>query len=334
MNRWLQEKYISLVSSYLPKFHKQSRTTWAFRCVFCGDSKRNENKTRGYIFLYRHEYFYKCHNCNASMSFKRLLKEIAPELFKEYQLDILREERPITNTSSISTTVKNADIQQSIQLPSVASLDESHIAYQYCNNRVIPKHGMEHIYYTEAWTEWIQRLGWNYKFKEDHAPRIVIPWYSRDNNLIGAQTRRIDVTGKDGRYVTLKRDDDVPKIYGLNKINFHVPVNIVEGPIDSLFIPNAVAAMDSDLIQLREKYLEQCSVVYIWDNEPRNKDVVRHMKSVIKSGEKLVIWPSELPYKDINDMAQANINYQQLIHDYTFHGLQAELEFTRWNRLK
>lgn len=331
MSQWLEEKYIHLVSSQLPLFHKQSKTTFTFRCVFCHDSKKRANKTRGYFFLHNRQYFYKCHNCNISMSLRGFLRSKAPELYREYQLDLLRENAPqvISDPPRPSVTVESSPMT----LPSIASLPDVHLGKQYCRERGLPEKALAHLYFTDEWTGWIKEMGWSYALPEDHGPRLIIPWYDRDKNILGAQARRIDATGKAARYQTLKYDHAADKIYGWERVELHHLIYVVEGPLDSWFLPNAVASMDSDLLRLHDKYFMDHAAVYVWDNEPRNEAVIKNMSQAIKQGLSVVVWPSFVESKDLNDMANIGYTVPTLVKEHTFQGLRAELEFQRWRKL-
>lgn len=336
MSQWLQEKYIALVGMQLGHFHKQSRTTFGFRCPFCGDSKRRVNKTRGYFFFYKGQYFYKCHNCNISMSLRSFLRQQAPELFREYQLDVLRQERPLVPTPAAPTEAPVFGFGKSpttLSLPSIASLPDTHEAVIYCRGRGLPDAALAHLYFTRAWTEWIQDMGWSYALPKDHAPRLILPWFNRDHQLLGAQARRIDATGAAARYVTLKREDCEDKLYGWDRVDVYKRIYVVEGPLDSWFLPNAVASMDSDLLRLHDKYFSQNAAVYIWDNEPRNAAVCANLLRAIKSNLPVVIWPQHVKEKDLNEMAQAGYNVEALVQQHTVRGLRAELEYLRWKKL-
>ena len=337
MSQWLEEKYIAILGSQLGHFHKQSRTTYGFRCPFCGDSKRRANKTRGYFFLYKGQYFYKCHNCNVSMSLRSFLRQQAPELFREYQLDVLRQERPVTTAVPKSPAevpmfgLGKTPIK--ITLPTIASLPADHCAVEYCRGRHLPEAALPHLYFTDAWTTWIKDMKWSYALPEDHAPRLILPWFNRQRELLGAQARRIDATGAAARYVTLKQDHCDDKIYGWDRVDLHKIIYIVEGPLDSWFLPNAVASMDSDLLRLYTKYFSDRSVVFVWDNEPRNAVVASNLYKAIKAGASVVVWPPHVHEKDLNDMAKAGYDVQNLVQQHTVRGLRAELEFLRWRRM-
>ena len=84
----VDSKYIGLVSSRLQKFKRVKDNLYNFRCPICGDSQKNKNKTRGYIYQVKNNTNFKCHNCGASMSFNNFVKTIDPTLHKQYTLEI------------------------------------------------------------------------------------------------------------------------------------------------------------------------------------------------------------------------------------------------------
>ena len=78
------EEYIQKLAPFLPKFEKVKDGVYKFRCVFCGDSKKNPNKRRGYFYLKGYSYNYCCQKCNHRSSLKNVLRELKPELYMEY----------------------------------------------------------------------------------------------------------------------------------------------------------------------------------------------------------------------------------------------------------
>lgn len=220
-----------------------------------------------------------------------------------------------------------------LSLPTIASLPDDHIAKQYCQKRQLPDAALSHLYFTDAWTTWLSELSWPYAMAEDHAPRLILPWFNRHGVLQGAQARRIDVTGKAGRYITLKASDDTEKLYGMDRWDKHRVTYMVEGPLDSWFLPNTLAAMSADLMCFHEKYFSSHAIVYIWDNEPRNLDVSRHLHHAITRGFRVVIWPPHVQEKDLNDMALAGHDILSLVSQHTYQGLRAQLEFLRWKKV-
>ena len=87
----VDSKYIGLVSSRLQKFKRVKADLYNFRCPICGDSTRNKNKARGYIYAVKNNTNFKCHNCGASLSFNNFLKELDLTLHKQYTLEKFKE---------------------------------------------------------------------------------------------------------------------------------------------------------------------------------------------------------------------------------------------------
>ena len=78
------EEYIQKLAPSLPNFEKVKDGVYKFRCVFCGDSKKNPNKRSGYFYLINNDQNYRCHKCNHRSSLKNVLRELKPELYMKY----------------------------------------------------------------------------------------------------------------------------------------------------------------------------------------------------------------------------------------------------------
>jgi hypothetical protein len=125
-------------------------------------------------------------------------------------------------------------------------------------------------------------------------------------------------------------DEDAPKIYGLNRVNWQKPVVIVEGPIDSMFLDNAVAMGGADVARFN------ADVVYCYDNEPRSREIVRRMEKTINDGHSIVIFPNGINEKDINDMILGGkdpLEIQVIISSNTFNGLMAKAKLSEWRKV-
>ena len=101
------------------------------------------------------------------------------------------------------------------------------------------------------------------------------------------------------RYITIMLDEEQPKIFGLDKVKDNKPVYIVEGPFDSTFLENSVAMAGSDA---DVRTFGWSNYIWIFDNEPRNREIVARISKVIDRGDQVVIWPKNIQQKDINDM--------------------------------
>ena len=74
------------------------------------------------------------------------------------------------------------------------------------------------------------------------------------------------------------------------------------------------------------------NAVYVFDAEPRNKEICNRMEKVIKNGHKVCIWPSDIDGKDINEMFLAGLNPEGIIEENTYYGLTAELKLAAWRK--
>jgi hypothetical protein len=73
--------------------------------------------------------------------------------------------------------------------------------------------------------------------------------------------------------------------------------------------------------------------VWVYDNEPRSREIVRRISDTISRGEKVVIWPSNIQEKDINDMVLAGHDVQSIVESNIYNGLEANLKFNIWKRI-
>ena len=80
-------QYLYNISPRLDRFKKKSRNLFNFRCPYCGDSKKNKSKARGFVYAVKNEYFYKCHNCSKGTTPGKLIEYIDPQLYKQYVIE-------------------------------------------------------------------------------------------------------------------------------------------------------------------------------------------------------------------------------------------------------
>jgi hypothetical protein len=120
-------------------------------------------------------------------------------------------------------------------------------------------------------------------------------------------------------------------VYNLDRVDITKDVYVTEGPLDSLFLDNAVAAGSSDMNAIKSVIPKE-KLVLVFDNQPRNKEIVKLMEKAINEDYKLVIWPEKICEKDINEMYLAGLAVQEIINQNTFSGLELKLNFTRWKK--
>ena len=152
--------------------------------------------------------------------------------------------------------------------------------------------------------------------------------YDTERNLIGFQGRALGPNFV--KYITIMLQDNAPKIYGLDKINKDETVYVVEGPFDSTFVENSVAlcGSDGDLAHLKGS-----DIVLVYDNEPRNKEILQRIERCIEKGEQVVIWPNNIYQKDINDMVLGGHKIMNMLRSNTYSGLAAKVKFNNWKRV-
>ena len=328
---FIDVKYINLISSRLPKFKKVKANLYNFRCPICGDSQKQKNKARGYLYRVKNNTNYKCHNCGISVSFNSFLKDLDPETHKEYIFEKFKDGKTGKNFAAqtpedifkkVETSKPEFKEKIVINLPSAFLVSRSK---QYLETRAILR---GEFYYAKNFMEFVNTIKPDtFKSINYGEERIVIPLI-RNNTLIGVQGRALSTNPI--KYLTIMLDDDAPKVYGLDTIDKRLPVYVVEGPFDSTFINNSVALCGSDG-EIRD--LERSDKVFVYDNEPRNKEIVSRIERCIERGERVVIWPTTIREKDINDMVLSGHKVQEIVESNVYTGLQAKLKFTTWKKV-
>jgi len=320
----VDSKYIGLVSSRLQKFKRVKTDLYNFRCPICGDSQKNKNKTRGYLYRVKNNTNFKCHNCGASMSFNNFLKDIDTTLHKQYTLEKFKEGHTGKNfvVEAPKLEFKKPVFKKSINLPKASS---NPVAAEYLRNRKIDP---DKFYYADKFMEWTNTQKQTFDTISRDESRIVIPMYDSDKNLIGFQGRAL---GKSfTKYITVMLDEESPKVYGLDTISKKSPVYITEGPFDSTFICNSIAMCGAD-VDISGWGIS--NPIYVYDNEPRNREIVERIRKTIDGGNFIVIWPNNIEQKDINDMVLAGHDVMSVLKLNTYSGLQAKIKFNNWKKI-
>lgn len=337
MSVFIDRKFLLLASPKLQRFARKKDDLYNFRCPLCGDSQKNKTKSRGYIFRKKNDYFYMCHNCGISTTFYNFLKQVDPNLLKEYQLERYKNGETGNNNypkpEFEEFKTEKPTFKKSLELPSIESLPEAHFAKNYVQQRRIPETVWSQLYYAEDFAAFIQTLGIEKEGLHKDDKRLVIPFYNAEKELVAVQGRSLGESKL--RYITLKLHDDNKKVYGLDRIDTDELVYVVEGPIDSMFLENAVATADSNLESIVDT-LDKSKVVLIFDNEPRNKEIVNKLEHAIDNHFNVVIWPEMMEEKDINDMVLGGFSpdeIQDIIDKNTFLNLRAKMEFVNWKKV-
>jgi len=331
---FIDTKYIGLISSRLDKFTQKNSKNYEFRCWYCGDSKKSQSKKRGNLYQIGTSYNYKCFNCGKSVSFSTFLKDLDPSLHDQYILEKYKETGPRLKKVEIkpkNETPKLRIIKKYFDLPLISQLNKEHFAKQYLENRKIPKHYLDELYFCEKFKEWTNTQKHTFDKVEYDEPRIIIPLINK-GEIFGFQGRSLNKNSK-VKYITIILDDAPPKIYNLDKPDYKKTVYVVEGPIDSMFLDNSIAMVGADIDKMFFLSNFETDFVMVYDNEKRNKQIVDRMEKAIEMRLPIVIWPNDLKQKDINDMILSGIDASKIIKENTYMGLEAKAKLIGWKRV-
>lgn len=335
-------KFTSLISNRFEKFQRKSDYLFNCRCPFCGDSQKNKSKMRGYIYRKDDSLIYKCHNCGIGTSIGNVLKQLDSNLYKEYTLEKYKTGetfRANTKPEVVKMPAPRFGKLENVSFDYAERCDllpEEHFCKLYLKGRKIPKWAYSKLYFTSDYKKFCDDVYPNHEKEITPDARLVIPFYDQWNSLIAVSGRALTTADNKLRYVTIRTNESRDKlIYGLDRVNYNEAVKIVEGPIDSLFLNNCVASGDANLA-LTSKNIKADKKILIFDNEPRNKEIVRMMHDAIKLGEKVVIWPDTVYGKDINEIISDGISNDEIEHIIsrnTFSGIEAQIKFVFWKKV-
>jgi len=335
-------KYTQLLSTHFDKFVRKNDYLFNVRCPLCGDSETKKTKMRGYIYRDKQRLAYKCHNCTQAIWLGELILKVAPTLYKDYLFetfgDTPRLKRRIKEPNVFegpSTSIRFGKMEQAIfqNAEKLTHLPETHYCIRYVKERMIPQEFWSKLYFTENYAEFLKEIYPEHGKALLPEARLVIPFYDPYKALLAVSGRAFEDNAV--RYITVRTNQDDDKlIYGLDRIDQNKLVQIVEGPLDSLFLGNTIASCDSNLI-LTAQRLSAAQIVLVYDNEKRSGEICRQMERAIKLGHKVVVWPSWLLPKDINEMVFGGYSpsdIQDIIYKNTFSGLTALAHLTYWKK--
>ena len=343
MSLSIDVKYLRLISSRLRNFKQKDSNLFNFSCNFCGDSQKNKSKARGYAFEKSGGLFYRCHNCGVSTNLGNLVKHTDSALYQEYVLERYKAgesgnsnykkptfdiPQPKFDKVKRQTTFEYAD--------KISDLPSGHFCLTYVQKRKIPEKFFDKLYFTTNYEKFIRKLIPDCDKELVPDARLIIPFYDQYNELIAVTGRSLESGNKVLRYVTVRTNDSKDKLlFGMDTVDLSQPVRIVEGQLDSLFLNNCIASGDGNL-SIAAKNVECKEKILIYDNEKRNKEILKMMHNSIELGYKVVIWPDYIESKDINEMVMSGISpdaIEEIISNNTFSGLEAQTRFTFWKRV-
>jgi transcription elongation factor Elf1 len=341
---YIDAKYAQILGSRLRNFKQKKDYLWNYSCPVCGDSTSNKLKARGYIYRAKADLFVKCHNCGYGTNIGNLIKYVDTKLYDEYVLERYKsgatrynDHKDISETQVVIETIPEDLLEDDI-LSSLSRLDKlplTHPAVQYVVKRKIPKDKWSLLYFAPRFKAYTNSV--TAKFQEpiqDEHPRMIIPFFTNAGKCFAYQARAYG--NEEPKYYTIKVDETQEKIYGLERIDYAKRILVVEGPIDSLFLPNAVAVSGAsfDTPTIRS-ILANATIVM--DNEPRNKDIVKQLEKYINLGYSVCMFPEHIEQKDVNEMilhgGMSADEITEVINTNTYTGMEAKLKFSTWKKL-
>jgi len=339
---YIDAKYANILGSRLRNFKQKTDYLWNYSCPVCGDSSKNKLKARGYIYRAKSDLFVKCHNCGYGTNIGNLIKYVDSKLYDEYVLERYKsgaskhnDHKDIVDTDVFIDT-KPIVLQDSILDP-LTSLDQlplSHPAVKYVVQRKIPEDKWKLLYFAPKFKQFVNSV--TPKFVEpivDEHPRMIIPYFNSHGKVYAFQGRSYG--SEEPKYYTIKIDETQEKIYGIDRLDYSKRIYVVEGPIDSLFLPNSIAVSGSSFDTPYIRGLLTNATI-VMDNEPRNKDIVKQLDKYINAGYSVCMFPESIQQKDINEMIlHGEMNPDEiveLINTNTYNGMEAKLRFSTWRK--
>lgn len=344
--KYVDLKYIRLASVYLQGFKDVGRDTFIFRCPLCGDSKKSVNKKRGYLYVTNDGAFFKCYNTCGSLGLHTFLKKLSPDLASQYAFENFgpQREKPEleTDASKFKTTVEFTALK--VKKPrrsgpldvmlSTKDLGLGHRVREYVEGRKIPAD--VELYYARNLNDVCRSIE-AYKertFHEDYQA-LVFPFRDVDGTLNYLQARILFSESK-RRYMTFQLNEDAPKFWGLDRVDFTKPVYLFEGPIDAMMVDNGIASAEGQL-SASIKYLEsvcQAGFVLVYDADFKtNPQIWNDLQKSQRHGCPIVIHDSDFgKFKDLNEAAQAGWSRERIqgyLKNHTFVGLNAQLKLAK-----
>lgn len=341
MALYIDVKYANIIAPRFRNFKRKNDYLWNFSCPICGDSKTVRTKARGYIYKVKVGLFVKCHKCGYSKNLGSFINQIDPNLYEEYVLENYKEGgAPRSHHKdakiAIPEIIKPPELTDSILDPikRLDTLPLDHPAFKYVLSRQIPSRAFSRLYYAPKFKAFVNSLIPN-KFRDEvpEHPRLIIPYFDAYGKCFAFQGRAFG--NEDPKYCTIKLDEDRERIYGLDKIDYSRRIYAFEGPIDSLFVPNAIAVSGSSFLTPTIEALKT-NLTIVYDNEPRSPELLKLINKTIEAGFSICLWPEWIKFKDVNDMVQeGGMTPEEIlstINEHTYSGAAAALRFATWRK--
>ncbi|CAB4168086.1 DNA primase [uncultured Caudovirales phage] len=336
---YIDVKFANILGSRLRNFKKKNDYLWNFSCPVCGDSATNKLKARAYLYRAKTDIFVKCHNCNYGTNLGNLIKHVDPTLYDEYVIERYKSKASPHNSHKDITKVLPKLVEPVLLEDNVLkgvirldTLDPSHPAVKYCIKRKIPEKYWHLLYFSIKFKAFVNSVSFKFINETPDHPRLIIPYFTPEGKCFAFQGRAF---GKEEpKYITIKIDENKERIFGLDRIDYSKRILVVEGPIDSLFLPNAIAVSGASFDTPTIRALLSNATI-VMDNEPRSKEITKLLAKNIALGYNVCLFPDTVKEKDINEQIISGKSSEEItamISSNTFSGIEAELRFNEWRK--
>lgn len=340
---YVDKEFAVRALSFQSKFRQVSGSNFKLncRCPICGDSQKDPNKARFWAYPTKDGDAVRvhCFNCDEDMFLSKYLKEYESDLYREYLVEKRKEQAfGRQQVAKVEVSEKlNAKMPVIEKLNFCERLDRlpvEHPIVKYVKGRCIPEARWDRLWFTMQWPALVNSVNPGTYKNETNEPRLVIPIFNSNKEIESFQGRALRKDAPQ-KYITIKVHDDATKIYGLDTADSRHIVWVMEGPIDSLFIPNAIAITGGSLDLNTVPFAE--TRVWVMDSEQRHPDTIKRMTRLIEAGEKVVFWDkAPWPSKDINEMIQDDGATPEAILTYMKEniasGLMAKMRLSKYSR--
>lgn len=262
----------------------------AFAAPCCGDSAHDNSKKRGNIILEgKFKGLYKCHNCGTCMS--------VPAFFKRYGQTLSMEAIDYA-LDQTSTFEKKPHIHAPNRFYDIESIEK------YAIDRELFKKNFsleECFLYNEAYVYLNSRMQRSFEkfLYSPHYKLLFILNLTPNGKIFGMQVRHLDKSYKGPKYKTYNLSkiystflhnnvvvpddfDSLSMIFNILLVNCDEPVTVLEGPMDSFLVDNAIALCGAGKHMV---FPFRCR--YMFDDDETGR---KHAMEYIVKGGEVFLW--------------------------------------------
>ena len=335
LNRSFKESYRRKIDVYSDRLN--------ICCPICGDSASDIRKKRGNLYL--DSLSYHCYNCGAHMGVNSLLHRFDEDLSSEDKIvvhEIQQNSKKFEKRVSSGQTSMSMNLLDQLGVPKmilfkqlgIMSPYKNETASNYLKSRMIDISDWKYFAFNPQTNELyilnitpndrvigfqIRQLDPNSiksRYLSKRLTRIYSDVFNKDINYIVEKVLKKEPLGEkyiseeDGIENIVANLDRLSGIFNIMNVNLNIPLTIMEGPIDSLAIPNSIALQGATK-QLEGFFDNVENVRYLFDNDKTGKE---NSLKKLKEHRTVFLWEQYLKeahihqkVKDVNDLQKLSL---------------------------